>query len=400
MASYTIIPEGSITSPQGFLAGAVYCGIKSYGADKLDLGVLAATRPCTVAGMFTSNRVAAAPILLCKERLQRAARAQAIIVNSGVANACTGEEGRAAAAEMAQATAEKLGIAPSLVLVASTGKIGIPIPLDRVRAGLAAMTLGPEHGHDLARAILTTDRGPKEIAVQSRDGYIVAGIAKGAGMIHPNLATMLAFITTDAAVPAVILRRVLTRAVQRSFNAITIDGDQSTNDTVLILASGAAMRRITAGAMERHFQEAVDIVCTHLAQAIVREGEGATKIMHITVQGAVSPADAQRAARAVASSNLVKCAIHGGDPNWGRIVCAVGYSGARVDQDRVDITIGEVPLMRRGQPVSYDATSARAALAGPEVFVTINLNLGRSSATAWGCDLSEEYVTFNSEYTT
>jgi len=406
MTDFSRLADGSITSPRGFLAGAVYAGIKAYGADKLDLGLLYSPQPCTAAGVFTTNAVKAAPVLLCQERLAgNGGRAQAILVNAGVANACTGRRGEAMAEEMALLAATRLGIDPGDTLIASTGKIGVQIPLEKVRTGLNQLVFHRDGGHDFARAILTTDTHPKEIAVicqSPRGQYTIAGCAKGAGMIHPNMATLLAFITTDAAVPPDGLQTALRRAADRSFNAITVDGDTSTNDTLLILANGAAHQPVvTSDSPEAAvFQSALDYVCIELAKMIARDGEGATRLVAVTVSGAESEADARRAARAVAGSNLTKCAVHGQDPNWGRILCAVGYSGAKVDPGRLHLRIGEVTLVIGGEPVAFEVAAARAALAEEEVKISVDLGLGDGMATAWGCDLSEEYVRFNAEYTT
>lgn len=405
----TILPDGSVVSPRGFQAGASYCGLKSPGPGKLDLALLCADSPCTAAGVFTTNRLKAAPVQLCEERLAHLGRAQAVIVNSGIANAGTGRQGLDIAEEMAIMAGHKLGIAPESVLVASTGKIGWQIPVDKIRSGLEQMNVHGAGGHELARAIITTDTHPKEIAVtcrlsarESGATITIGGAAKGAGMIHPQMATMLAFVTTDAAIEPACLRLTLRRAADRSFNMISIDGDMSTNDTLLIIANGEAgntpIRQGTAAA--HRFQEALDVVCLHLAQEIAGDGEGATRLIETIVRGAASLEDARRAARAVVSSNLTKCAVHGADPNWGRIAAAAGRSGARMDQARLDVAVGDVWLMRQGTPLAFDAARARALLSQKRVTLTLDLHLGLAEATAWGCDMSEEYVTFNSDYTT
>jgi len=424
--SFETISHGSITTPLGFLAGATFAGIKSYGPEKKDLALLVSTSPCAAAGLFTSNRVKAAPILLCQEHLAYG-RVQAIIANSGCANACTGPQGLADARAMADLAATKLRLEPRAVLVASTGKIGVPMPMDKVKAGLEDIVVTPDGGHDFARAIMTTDTRPKEIAVRvhpvtgaaQAGGYVIAGCAKGAGMIHPNLATMLAFLTTDAAVTSEFLQVALRRAAAVSFNMISIDGDMSTNDTLLILANGAARRntpaRMSSGQERDHplpvindpespeariFQEALDFVCIHLARCIAADGEEATRLITTHVRGALSPEDARRAARAVVASNLTKCAIHGADPNWGRILCAIGYSGAQVNPDLLECFLGDVRVVENGMPATFDVQAARQALSGKEVTITVDLHLGDYCATAWGCDMTEGYVRFNSEYTT
>jgi len=407
-----IIVGGSVTSTPGFMAGATYCGLKAPGPGKLDLGLLCARVPCVAAGVFTTNRMKAAPVQVCQDRLAAAPQAQAVIVNAGISNAGSGHEGLITAERMTELAAQKLKLAPSLVLVASTGKIGYQIPLDKIAAGLKQLAVSVDGGHDLARAIMTTDTRPKEIAVRfpvqggrlagSGPWITVAGVAKGAGMIHPNMATMLAFITTDAAVEPGFLQMALRRAADRTFNMISIDGDTSTSDTLLILANGLAgnapIRHGTA--LARRFQAALDMVCLHLAKEIAGDGEGATRLVEVTVRGAISTEDARKAARTIVSSNLTKCAIHGADPNWGRIAAAAGRSGALMDQFRLDVTIGDVVLMKDGTPLPFDVAAARAALSGDTVTISVDFHLGLAEATAWGCDMSEEYVTFNSEYTT
>jgi glutamate N-acetyltransferase/amino-acid N-acetyltransferase len=348
-----------------------------------------------------------APVQLCETRLRETGQAQAVIVNSGISNAGTGAQGMVIAEGMAAAAARTLHLAPALVMVASTGKIGVPLPLENIENGLAALTVRPDGGHDFAHAIMTTDTRPKEIAltfpVDGRGGRAtIAGAAKGAGMIHPNMATMLAFVTTDAAVDLAFLRQALRRSADRTFNMVTIDGDTSTSDMLLILANGQAgnapIRQGTAAAWR--FQDALDAVCLHLSKEIARDGEGATRLIEVTVQGAVSLQDARQAARTIASSNLTKCAIHGADPNWGRIAAAAGRSGALMDQTRLDVLVGGIYLMRDGKPQAYDVAAARAHLSESEVRLAVDFHLGTAEATAWGCDMSEEYVTFNSEYTT
>ena len=398
-----VIPQGSVTSVRGFLAGAVRAGIKE-NVDKLDLGILYSERPCSAAGVFTSNRVKAAPILLCHKHLADG-RAQAIVANSGCANACTGEEGLRQAYEMAELTAAKLGIQPEDVLVASTGVIGNCLPMDRVRSAIDDIVLSSKGGDDLALAIMTTDRVSKQIAVRldcRGRRYTLAGVAKGAGMIHPHLATMLCFLTTDAPARQDFLDAALRRAVDASFNMITIDGDSSTNDMVVVLANGLAGGEPLDAEhpAAEPFCDALSQVCTHLAKAICRDGEGATKLIEVRVEGAASDADARRAARGVAGSLLVKTAVYGEDLNWGRILAALGGSGADMAEAKTTLYLSGVCLYRRGCPLDYDERAARAALAGAEVELRLDLGLGESVATAWGCDITEEYVRLNSAYTT
>lgn len=399
------VDGGGVTSALGFRAGGAYCGLKKYGG-KLDLALLLADRPCAAAGVFTQNRMKAAPVQLCQNRLGAGGRAQAVLVNSGLANAGTGAEGLRIAEGMSRLAATRLQLDPALVLVSSTGKIGLQIPLDKIENGLAQLSVSESGGATFAQAIMTTDSRPKEIAVRYQDEsgawITVGGACKGAGMIHPNMATMLAFVTTDAAADPAYLQQALKAAAERTFNMITIDGDTSTNDTLLVLASGIAGNApLVAGAPSAAaFQSALDAVCLHLAREIARDGEGASRLMNITVCGAATLADARQAARTIASSNLVKTAVHGADPNWGRIVAAVGRSGAAMEQERVDVVVGDTWLMKDGQPLPFDAQAASGHLKQGEVFITVDLHIGHSQATAWGCDMSEEYVTFNSDYTT
>jgi glutamate N-acetyltransferase/amino-acid N-acetyltransferase len=398
-----VIPQGSVTSARGFVAGAVRAGIRE-GPDKLDLGILYSEQPCATAGVLTSNRVKAAPILVCQKHLADR-RAQAIVANSGCANACTGEEGLREAHEMAELTAAKLGIQPEDVLVASTGVIGSCMPMARIRAGIGDIVLSSKGGDDLALAIMTTDTVPKQIAVrfdcQGRR-YTVGGVAKGAGMIHPHLATMLCFLTTDAPVRGDFLDAALRQAVDASFNMITIDGDISTNDMVAVLANGlAAGEPFDDGhPAAEPFRQALTQVCIELAKAICRDGEGATKLIEVRVEGAASEADARRAARGVAGSLLVKTAVYGEDINWGRILAALGGSGADMAEDKATLYLSDICLYRQGRALEHDERVARAALAGTEVELRLDLGLGDGAATAWGCDITEEYVRLNSAYTT
>jgi glutamate N-acetyltransferase/amino-acid N-acetyltransferase len=397
-----VLPDGGVTSAAGFRAGVVAAGIKKNGAP--DLCILISDREAAAAGVFTRNQVRAAPVRLCELRLADR-RARGVIVNAGNANACTGAQGMRDAAEMAALAAAKVGVAPEEFLVASTGVIGVNLPMEKVRAGVGRIELSPGAGHEAARAIMTTDTRPKERAVQAEIAgrtITVGGMAKGSGMIHPNMATMLGFITTDAAVDPAFLHRAVREAADGSFNMISVDGDTSTNDTLLVLANGVAGNPpIAAGTPEAAaFQDALNDVAVDLAKAIARDGEGATKLIEMRVEGARTPEDARRAARAVVSSSLFKAAVYGADPNWGRILCALGYSGAEVDTERADIRIGAVDLMRGGEIQAFDKTVAAAQLQGPDVSVYANLHLGDGAATAWGCDLTEEYVDINGRYTT
>jgi len=397
------LADGSVTSASGFQAGAVYAGIKTPGPDKLDLTILASDRPAAVAGTLTQNSFAAAPVLLCRERL-RGGQGQAVIVNAGNANACTGEQGLADAQEMARLAAEKVGIGADQVLVASTGVIGVPLPMDLIRRGVGAIELSPDGGGQMARAIMTTDTRPKEVAVELELGgrtVRMGGIAKGAAMIHPNMATMLAFVATDAMVDPDFLRRAAREAVADSFNMITVDGDTSTNDTLLVLANGAAGNGLVRGGPDGEaLNAALTHVCAELARAMVADAEGATRVIRVDVSGAWSDGEARAAARAVAQSNLLKAAVYGADPNWGRVLCAIGYSGAQVDPMAVDLHVGDVQLVRAGAPVAGSREAAADVMQGSEVQFRADLHVGDSTATAWGCDLTEAYVHENSAYTT
>jgi glutamate N-acetyltransferase/amino-acid N-acetyltransferase len=399
-AKPTVIPNGSITSTAGFSAGAVAAGIKK-AAGALDLAVISSDRPCVTAAVFTRNRFKAAPVLVSQKHLT-AGQVQAIIVNAGCANAGTGATGYENAEEMTELAADRLGIEPINVLVASTGVIGIQLPIEKVRFGLSHLKQDASAGHDFARAIMTTDTTPKEIAVTSPEhGFIIGGCAKGAGMIHPDMATLLGFITTDADIDAPSLRRALKRAVAQSFNVISVDGDTSTNDSIFLLANGASCQKITPGSVAYEaFIEALEYVCIHLAKSVARDGEGATKLIELTVSGAATPSDARKAARTVLSSPLVKTAVHGADPNWGRIVAAAGRSGAKFDLDTVDLWIGEVEVLKGGTPQPIDKTLASAQFKGKDVFIRLDLGLGKASVTGWGCDMSDEYIHINADYTT
>jgi len=392
------IRNGTITSPRGFQAGAAAAEIKYKG--RLDLGILFSEKTCTVAGRFTKNKIKAAPVSWCQNIVKKG-KARAVIINSGCANACTGTQGIKDAKAMAQAAAMKLDISDDSVLVASTGVIGVKLPVDRIEAGAMKMELSAKGGHELARAIMTTDTHPKEIAVAVPEhGFTVAGIAKGAGMIHPDMATMLSFLTTDAKIDARLLDRLLGEAVDASLNMITVDGDTSTNDTVLILANGAGGAVKAGTKAAKAFAEALSQVCIFLARSIAADGEGATRLIEVTVEGAKSLADARMAARTIVSSPLVKTAVHGCDPNWGRIVAALGRSGAEFNPKKVDLYLANMQLMSEGEPVPFDKKKASAAMGRDEVKVRVALNGGKHRATAWGCDLTAEYVAINAEYTT
>jgi len=403
-AEIEFIASGGVTSPNGFYAGATFAGIKKKEDNVLDLGVLYSQAPCVTAALFTKNRIKAAPVLLSQQRVP-SDKVAAVVVNSGCANALTGEQGLADAAEMARLAAENIGVSPEQVVVASTGVIGKRLPMDLIRAGIERIIPSEGGGGELARAIMTTDTVPKEVAVAVSVGdmeFAIGGVAKGSGMIHPDLATLLCFLTTDAAVDIEFLESALKAAADISFNMVSIDGDTSPNDMMLMMANGAVGNKpISAGSEEADvFQQALDMVCISLAKDVARDGEGATRLIAVTVAGASSVAEARLAARTVVSSPLVKAAIHGGDPNWGRIVAAVGRSGVEVEESKIDLYIGDVCAVKAGCPLSFDKEEMVKILSDDEVVINLQLNLGAATATAWGCDLSEEYVAINSEYTT
>lgn len=400
-----VILEGGVTSPLGFCAGATYAGIKKKSKDTLDLSLLYSENSCSAAAVFTTNKIKAAPVILDDQKLKQSGKARAVLINSGCANACTGEQGMAAAANSAELVAKFLGIGAEEVLVASTGVIGVQLPMDKIQDGIGHIALSREGGRDLARAIMTTDTRPKEFAVRVKSessDFIIGGVCKGAGMIHPNMATMLCFLTTDASVESNFLKKCLKEAVDDSFHMISVDGDTSTNDTVLLLANGLARNETInrASPLAGDFQNALKQVCLYLAKCIVRDGEGATRLIEAIVNGAKNIADARTAARTIVGSALVKTAVHGCDPNWGRIIAAAGRSGAEVVSEKSDVYIGDICLLKAGKPLPFDKKAAAAILNQPEVLLRVDLNLGRASGTAWGCDLSEEYVVINSEYTT
>lgn len=394
---------GGITAPKGFVAAGVHAGIKR---QKKDIALVFSERPCSAAATFTTNRVKAAPLLVTKEHVQ-AGSVRAIVVNSGNANACTGEQGLADARRMAAICAEKLGIRPEEVVVASTGVIGVFLPMEKIEAGIAqaAAALSVSGAHDAALGIMTTDTRPKEVAVVCEcDGvqFRIGAMAKGSGMIHPNMATMLAFITTDAAVEREFLQERLKAAVDVSFNMITVDGDTSTNDMAVVLANGAAPgAAIKPGTpIAEVFSEALTRVCIELAKMIAADGEGATKLIEVRVKGAKSAHDARLAVKAVAGSSLVKTAVYGEDANWGRILCAVGYSGADFDPETTTVYLGNVKVFEHGMGVPFDEHEAKSVLAAEEVAILIDLGEGEGEATGWTCDLTYDYVKINASYRT
>ncbi len=398
------VPGGSVTTPRGFTAGAVHVGVRT-DWDKLDVTLMHSEKPCTAAAVFTSNTLKAAPVLVTQAHLADG-RAQAVVVNAGCANAATGKQGVENAVKMAQLAAAKLGLDPHDIVVSSTGVIGVQLPMDRISAGIEKIALTPDGGVDFAKAIMTTDTVPKYVAVRCGN-WSIGGAVKGVGMIHPNMATMLCFVTTDAAVHHPFLVSALKQAVDVSFNMIDVDSDTSTNDTVVVLANGlGGGEAIDAAHPEADaFIEALSAVCIHLAKAMVADAEGGSKVIEVRVEGAASAPDARKAAREVVSSLGVKTAIYGEDPNWGRILAAIGNSGAELDMESAVLHLGmpqggEVCLYEKGAPLPFDAAVAKACLAPRDIRIRIDLGLGDGAATAWGSDLTEDYVRLNSQYTT
>lgn len=404
----------AVTYPRGFRAGTAACGIKAFtaGASAIprgqrdDLCVVHSAYPCDTGGVFTTNKVKSASVVIDQLHLQRN-RVQALTINSGNANACTGAQGFRDALLMAKLSADRLDLDPDQVLVSSTGVIGRYLPMDAIKSGIgeACAKMSADSGEAAARAIMTTDTVPKTARVDIDLGGVtvrVGGMCKGSGMIHPNMATMLAYITSDAAVEPGFMARVTKSIADRSFNQVTIDGDSSTNDSFLILANGAAGNEpIRAGTDDAdRLVAALVEVARDLSRSIAKDGEGATRLITVKVSDATTDGEARMAARAVASSSLVKTAVHGGDPNWGRIVCALGYSGAELALDRLHLSVGGLVVFERGAGVDVDLAAVRRAFEQPEIEIAATLGLGDGKAEAWGCDLSEEYVRINADYTT
>jgi len=403
--------NNTITSPRGFLAAGVYCGIKKSG--KADLGLLVCPAGAKAAAVFTTNKITSAAVQLSKQHI-KSRNIYAIVVNSGNANTCTGRKGIESAIKMCAETARLFSIEnrkPKIenVLVASTGIIGEQLPIGKITATIAkaAATLSDSSraGLDFAKAIMTTDTKPKQAVCRleiSGRKVTIAGAVKGAGMIAPNMATMLCFITTDAAIKKPLLTKALKDAVGDSFNKLTVDGHQSTNDTAIILASGLAGNRPITSQCPRYnkFAGALANLCGDLAKQMALDAEGATRIFRVLVKGAATKADAAKAARAVANYPLVKCAVNGGDPNWGRIICAVGSAGIKVNPDKLSCKLGDITVFKNGTPKKFDAKKASRLIRQTEHTITVNLGAGKCSDFCYGCDLSKEYVAINAEYHT
>jgi glutamate N-acetyltransferase/amino-acid N-acetyltransferase len=398
-----IIENGTITTPQGFKAGVSQAAIKK--ANRYDMALIYSPIRCSAAGVFTRNLVAAAPVMISKAHLTSGC-GHAIVVNSGCANACTGDQGYQDAGQMAKLAAEALACEVEDVFVASTGVIGAYLPMEKVAFGIkaAAEDMSAEHGHLAAQAIMTTDTVAKEIAVQVEvDGTLVTfgAMAKGSGMIHPDMATMLGFITTDAAIAPKLLQEALREACEATFNMVTVDGDTSTNDSLFILANGLAQNKMLNKADDAGyaaFKGALTYVCAALAKMIAKDGEGATKFLTVRIEGAKTVEDARKAARTVAGSSLVKAAIYGKDANWGRMICALGYSGIEFDPAKVDMYLGPIKMMAKGSGLIFDEEAAKEYFEQDEILAVILLHEGDCQAEAWGCDLTHEYVSINADY--
>jgi glutamate N-acetyltransferase/amino-acid N-acetyltransferase len=399
------IEQGGVTSARGFLGSGVYTGIKSYGVEpRLDVGLLLSTEPCSVAGVFTQSRVCGAPVELCRERVA-SGRARGVVVNSGCSNVAMGERGRSDARRMAAAAARHIGVPEAEMLVASTGVIGRPLPLAAIEKGIVAMRPTVPGGADFSRAIITTDTIVKQRAATVTVGgitYTVGGTAKGSGMVHPDMATVLCFMTTDAPIEAEWLRATLREVADVSLNMVDVDMDTSTSDTMLLFANGLAGGSVIGKghAAEASVRRAIEAVAIELSRDLARDGEGARTLIEVRVRGAASVEDARRAARTVVSSPLVKTMVTGRDPNLGRVMMAVGRSGAAVDVDRTSVWIGDQCAFQRGVPTDVPYDVIKKALDAVEVVISVDLGLGAASAVAWGCDLTEDYVRINGSYTT
>ena len=395
------IIDGTIASPLGFSADGLHAGFKK---KKLDFGWIVSEVPASVAGVYTTNKVIAAPLLVTKASIQKSQKLQAIVVNSGVANSCTGQQGLDAAYEMQRLTAQKLKIESDLVGLASTGVIGEQLPMDALKNGLSQILLSGK-AEDFAEAILTTDTCTKTCVVTEEFGtdlVTMAGVAKGSGMIHPNMATMLAFITCDANISSSTLQAALSQHVETTFNQITVDGDTSTNDMVLVMANGCRQNEEILPDTEEFekFSKMLHYLMADLAKKIAKDGEGATKLIEVNVRHAKDEQSGRMIAKSVVGSSLVKTAIFGQDPNWGRILAAIGYAGADVSVDDIDIWIEGIPVMQASSPVAFDPEETSDAMAGELLTLTIDLHDGDAEAQAWGCDLSYDYVKINALYRT
>ena len=398
------IHEGSVTDVQGFEAGATYAGMKTYAKDKYDLGVLWSKQACVSAGVFTTNKIISPSTSVSRDNVRKG-NVQAVTVNSGIANAGVGNAGKLDAEEVVELTASKLGIEPNNVAFLSTGIIGVELPMALIRTALQKIEFQPKSGQIYAKSMMTTDTKPKECAVKvSTNGreFTIGGVCKGTGMIHPNMATMLAVVTTDAPIDQKLLQDIVKYTADESFNMISVDGDMSTNDSYIILSNGAAGgKTITYESPEQEdIKNGIKEVVLFLAKEMVRDGEGATKLFQVTIENAISIEEARDAARTISSSSLVKTAVHGNDPNWGRLLASLGSSKAEIDESKLSVYINDICILENGLPIPYFKDAIVQQMIESEITFRINLNLGKSTASAWGCNLSEEYVHFNSAYTT
>ena len=398
---------GGVCAPKGFSAGGIRCGIKP-SSQKKDLALIYSEKICGAAAMFTSNKVKAASVLVSQENIA-GGKLRAVIANSGNANACTGQEGMTAAKRMAQLAAQTLGISQNEVAVASTGVIGVQLPIaaieNNINALKASLRADEQGNEDALEAIMTTDTRKKEIAVEAEIGgetVRIGAITKGSGMIHPNMATMLAFITTDAAIEDTALQSALRLAVKRSFNRLTVDGDTSTNDMVVIMANGEANNTPVSSSDYNAFYSALEYVCISLARKMARDGEGATKLVTVTVKNAQSEDNAETLAKSVAASSLVKAACFGADANWGRVLCALGYAGVDFVPEKTDVSFksgaGEIEVFKSGQPINFSEEKAKKILSEEEIEILVDLHNGSEKASVWGCDLTYDYVKINGDY--
>ena len=399
------VEGGTITNAKGFKAGGTYVGIKTFSEDKMDMGLLLSDTPCSVAGVFTKSTLVSPSVTVNRETLAAGGPVRGLVVNSGIANAGVGEQGYVDAKEMAAVAALGLGVKPEEVLVFSTGVIGVELPMTLIRKGVDEIELKDNGGNALARSMMTTDTRTKDPAVTVNVGGTevnISGVAKGSGMIHPNMATMLCFVATDAAVEQDYLRAILPDIADSTLNMLDIDGDTSTNDSLVVLANGVAGNAaLSAGSPDAgSFRDGLMEVLVQLTRQLAQDGEGATTLVVAEVDGAKNVADARLAAKTITSSLLVKSAVYGADPNWGRLVMALGRSGAETVESKIDLYINGVCIMESGKPVPFHRDAVVVLMRGDEVTFGVNLNLGDGRATAWGCDLTEEYVVINSAYTT
>jgi glutamate N-acetyltransferase/amino-acid N-acetyltransferase len=396
----SVDPSGHATSAKGYRAGSTYAGVKTYGDGKLDLGILVSDLPCATAATFTKNLLRSAAVEVNVRRLS-VGPARGVVVNSGVANSSTGERGIEDGFRMTEWAAQAVNVDPAEMLVCSTGVIGHFLPMEKLQAGIATIECTPAGGAGFARAIMTTDTRPKHGSVRF-GAYTIGGCCKGSGMIHPNMATMLAFLTTDAPVEPAFLQSALSDAVERSFNLVSVDGDTSPSDTVLLFANGASGGQvIDAGSpAAAEFREALEALCTYLAKEIARDGEGATKLIEFRVTGGATVGEARAMVRLLSTSYLLKSAVHGADPNWGRVTAVIGRSGLTVNEAGVRISICGTPVFANLRPTAFDEHALSEAMKSDLVVIDVDLGAGSGAATGWGCDLSAEYVSINADYHT